>query len=101
MGVASRRIAFVTGGSGFVGGRLIRALVSSGWEVRALARSQRALAAVSALGASPVQGDLNDRAALQMGMLGSDVVFHVAAHFKCGEPAKNSTKSTSRGCASS
>ena len=30
----------VTGGSGFVGGRLIERLVAHGWQVRALARSE-------------------------------------------------------------
>lgn len=80
--VADRRIALVTGGSGFVGGRLIRALVARGWEVRGLARSQGAMAAVEDLGATPVHGDLADRGALLKGMAGSEVVFHVAAHFK-------------------
>src|SRR5881409_858157 len=36
--------AFVTGGSGFVGGALIRRLVNEGWTVRALARSDRSAA---------------------------------------------------------
>ncbi len=31
--------AFVTGGSGFVGGALIERLRAEGWELRALARS--------------------------------------------------------------
>ena len=37
---------FVTGGSGFVGGRLIERLARDGWTVRALARSDRAADAV-------------------------------------------------------
>ena len=37
---ANERTAFVTGGSGFIGGRLIERLVPTGWEVRALARSR-------------------------------------------------------------
>src|SRR5271155_2098353 len=77
-----KRIAFVTGGSGFVGGRLIRALVAQGWQVRALARSQSAIAAVENLGAMPIPGDLNNREALRKGISGSKVVFHVAAMFK-------------------
>ena len=36
------RTAFVTGGSGFIGGRLIKRLVADGWRVRALARSDGA-----------------------------------------------------------
>ena len=80
--IAGNRIAFVTGGSGFVGGRLIRALVAEGWQVSALARSRSAIAAVENLGAVPVEGELNDREALRKGMNGSKVVFHVAAMFK-------------------
>src|SRR5580658_9144300 len=64
------------------GGRLIRTLVAQGWQVRALARSRSAIAAVENLGAVPVQGELNDREALRKGMSGSKVVFHVAAMFK-------------------
>jgi dihydroflavonol-4-reductase len=70
--------AFVTGGSGFVGGAVIRALVAEGEAVRALARSAGATAAVEALGAEPVAGDLTDRAALADAMDGCDVVYHVA-----------------------
>lgn len=74
--------AFVTGGSGFVGRALITALVARGTEVRALARSATAAAAVEAAGATAVRGDLDDEAALTAGMQGCDVVFHAAAHVK-------------------
>src|SRR5437879_13239102 len=70
--------AFVTGGSGFVGGAVIRALIAEGEPVRALARSPVARATVIELGAEPVTGDLVDRSALADVMSGCDVVFHVA-----------------------
>jgi dihydroflavonol-4-reductase len=70
--------AFVTGGSGFVGGAVIRALVATGRPVRALARSEAAAGTVTGLGAEPVAGDLIDRRALAAAMSGCDVVFHVA-----------------------
>jgi dihydroflavonol-4-reductase len=70
--------AFVTGGSGFVGGAVIRALVGAGRPVRALARSEAASGTVTGLGAEPVGGNLNDRPALAAAMSGCDVVFHVA-----------------------
>ena len=70
---------FVTGGSGFVGRNLIRALVQRGDTVRALARSERSAATVAALGAQPVRGDLTDTSALAEGVSGADVVFHSAA----------------------
>lgn len=71
---------FVTGGSGFVGGRLIATLQARGVAVRALVRSEAAAATVAALGATPVRGELDDAAALCDGMRGCDIVFHAAAH---------------------
>ncbi|MFN4274908.1 MAG: NAD-dependent epimerase/dehydratase family protein [Ferrovibrio sp.] len=83
---AAPRSAFVTGGSGFVGSRLIALLASRGWQVKALARSPEAMDAVRRAGAIPVQGDLTDASALRSGMAGCEVVFHVAAHFKLWGP---------------
>jgi nucleoside-diphosphate-sugar epimerase len=72
--------AFVTGGSGFIGGRLISRLVGEGWRVRALARSDSSASKVSALGAEPVQGDLGDLAGMRAGAEGCEFAFHAAAH---------------------
>jgi nucleoside-diphosphate-sugar epimerase len=72
--------AFVTGGSGFVGGKLIAALRARSIEVSALARSDNAARAVEALGATAVRGDLDDAGALEAGMRGCDVALHAAAH---------------------
>ena len=71
--------AFVTGGSGFVGGRLIERLVRDGWSVRGLARSPRAADSVRTLGAEPVRGELGELQALTAGMDGAAVCFHAAA----------------------
>ncbi|MGE0715011.1 MAG: NAD-dependent epimerase/dehydratase family protein [Alphaproteobacteria bacterium] len=76
------RTAFVTGGSGFVGGRLITLLAARGWQVRALARSAGAVASIRRAGAVPIRGDLTDAAALRVGMAGCEIAFHVAAHFR-------------------
>jgi nucleoside-diphosphate-sugar epimerase len=75
----AERTAFVTGGSGFIGGRLIRRLVGDGWTVTALARSDRSAAAVEEAGASAARGDLDDAGSIRAGAEGSDVLFHAAA----------------------
>jgi nucleoside-diphosphate-sugar epimerase len=72
--------AFVTGGSGFIGGRLVERLLSEGHPVRALARSDAAAERVSKLGAEPVRGELGDRASLAAGAAGCELAFHLAAH---------------------
>ncbi|MFI5122431.1 MAG: NAD-dependent epimerase/dehydratase family protein, partial [Vicinamibacteria bacterium] len=72
--------AFVTGGSGFIGGRLLRRLADEGCRVRALARSDASAAVVEGLGAEPVRGDLSDAASLASGARGCEVAFHLAAH---------------------
>ena len=71
--------AFVTGGSGFIGGRLIERLRSDGHEVRALARSASAAERVRERGARPVEGELADLAALRAGAEGCELAFHAAA----------------------
>jgi nucleoside-diphosphate-sugar epimerase len=72
--------AFVTGGSGFIGGRLVKRLVAGGARVRALARSDASATVVEALGAEPVRGDLEDPASITTGAQGCDTAFHLAAH---------------------
>jgi nucleoside-diphosphate-sugar epimerase len=77
--VSAEGTAFVTGGSGFIGGRLIRRLTSDGTRVRGLARSDAAAEKVAAAGAEPVRGDLVDPTALRAGAEGCDLAFHAAA----------------------
>jgi nucleoside-diphosphate-sugar epimerase len=72
--------AFVTGGSGFIGGQLLRRLAEGGSRVRALARSDASAAVVEGLGAEPVRGDLSDAASIATGARGCEVAFHLAAH---------------------
>jgi nucleoside-diphosphate-sugar epimerase len=75
----AERSAFVTGGSGFIGGRLIRRLVGDGFGVRALARSDRSAAAVEGAGAEAVRGDLDQVEAMRAGAEGCELAFHAAA----------------------
>ena len=76
--------AFVTGGSGFIGGALIERLRREGWDVRALARSERAAERVRELGAEPVMGDLDDPRVEDC-----EIAFHAAAKVEdFGDPAE-------------
>jgi dihydroflavonol-4-reductase len=67
---------FLTGGSGFLGGALLKALLERGDTVTALARSDAAAEALN--GAYVARGDTLDEAAMVAGMRGCDIVFHVA-----------------------
>jgi len=69
--------ALVTGGGGFLGGALCRALFAQGHEVVALQRS--AAPALAQLGVQVKQGDLGDAAAVSDAAKACEVVFHVAA----------------------
>jgi nucleoside-diphosphate-sugar epimerase len=71
--------AFVTGGSGFIGQRLIDRLHAEGHRVRALARSPSAAERVRARGAEPVDGELADLGAMRSGAGGCELAFHAAA----------------------
>ena len=76
--------AFVTGGTGFIGGHVVRKLVDRGYEVCALARSDSGAAKLETVGAHAVRGDIADVASIREGMQGSEVVFHIAAWYRIG-----------------
>ncbi len=61
-----------------VGGAVLRHLIAAGRPVRALARSSVAEGTVSALGATPVAGDVLDVMSLYDVFAGAEVVYHVA-----------------------
>jgi dihydroflavonol-4-reductase len=70
--------AFLTGGSGFLGGALLQGLLARGDTVTALARSDGAAAALADKGVYVARGDTLDEDALAAGMRGCDIVYHVA-----------------------
>ena len=69
--------ALVTGGGGFLGSAIVRALAARGDEVVSLARG--AYPELAAIGIACVRADLADSKALERACNGADVVFHVAA----------------------
>jgi nucleoside-diphosphate-sugar epimerase len=75
---------FVTGGSGFLGSRMIRTLVSQGHEVFALARSTSSGERIRTLGATPITGDLEGSDQLLLPEIGA--VVHAAAYFRFAGP---------------
>ena len=77
---------FVTGGTGLVGRHLIAALRSRGDTVRALARTPDAAAALSALGATAIAGEISDVAQIEQGMASCDAVVHAAASVLASGP---------------
>ena len=71
----------VTGGTGLVGSRLLRRLVESGIECRALVRAGKALPS----GVIPVIGDLLDPASLASAVEGVSAIVHLAAVFRTAD----------------
>jgi len=69
----------VTGGSGFVGAAVVRALVASGYEARVMARSP---ASVPAGPAEVVVGDVNHGATVVAAASGCQAIIHCAADYR-------------------
>ena len=76
----------VTGGSGFIGWHLVRALAERGERVRCLVRSTSNVDRIRPLGVGLVQGDLRDRAALAEAVADCQVVYHLAGCTKAFHP---------------
>jgi nucleoside-diphosphate-sugar epimerase len=83
---------FVTGGTGFVGGHLVRQLLAAGHRVVALVRDPARAGGLD--GAELARGDVTDRASLRAPMQGADGVFHVAGWYKVGAPASERAEGT-------
>jgi nucleoside-diphosphate-sugar epimerase len=67
---------FITGASGFIGGKIAERLLADGRRVRVLSR--RPLPGLEARGAEVIPGDLDDLHALRRGCASAETVFHVA-----------------------
>ena len=67
----------VTGGSGFIGGAVVRLLHARGDAVRSFTRSSYPW--LTEIGVEQVLGDLADEAAVSNAVRGCDAVVHVAA----------------------
>jgi nucleoside-diphosphate-sugar epimerase len=77
---------FVTGGTGFIGGEVVRQLRGRDDDVICLVRNPAKGRAVEALGCELVAGDLRDIEAIRNGMDGCDAVVHAAAVYEVGIP---------------
>jgi dihydroflavonol-4-reductase len=71
----------VTGGTGFVGANVVRALLKRGVEVRALVRPRSDTRNLDSLEVELVAGDLRDRGSLEAALHGCDILYHVAAMY--------------------
>ncbi len=77
----------VTGGTGFLGGFLVRELLAKGVSVRVLARPSPRAEQLQAAGVEVVAGDLRDQGSIAHAVTGADAVYHLAA--KVGAAPRN------------
>jgi dihydroflavonol-4-reductase len=72
----------VTGGTGFVGAHVVRALLAKGARVRCLVRPASRRTNLDGLLVEIAPGDLTDRASLERALRGVSTLYHVAADYR-------------------
>jgi nucleoside-diphosphate-sugar epimerase len=75
---------FLTGATGFIGGRVARQLVEGGDKVIAVVRSPSKAQDLADLGVEIHQGDVTEKQSMRGPMNGVDGVFHIAGWYKIG-----------------
>lgn len=75
---------FVTGATGFVGGRVVRQLNEAGHQVVVVVRNPAKAADLAHLGIEVHRGDVTDKESMRSPMQGVDGVFHIAGWYKIG-----------------
>jgi dihydroflavonol-4-reductase len=76
------KLALVTGGNGFVGCHVVRALLARGDSVRVLARENADLSALDGLPVEIVRGDLRYFDSIERAVNGCNEVYHVGADYR-------------------
>lgn len=76
------RTSLVTGGNGFVGCYVVRALVERGDRVRVLVRAGADVRSLNGVDCEYVTGDLRDPEAVASASRGCDEIYHVAADYR-------------------
>ncbi|MFQ5806913.1 MAG: NAD-dependent epimerase/dehydratase family protein [Phycisphaerae bacterium] len=89
--------AAVTGGSGFFGTALVKALLARGDCVRALVRREEAAAEMHALEVQPLMGDLTEPDGCDGLVAEGDLVFHAAAWVDMSGPWERYQRTTIEG----
>lgn len=72
-----KRPVLVTGASGYVGGQLVKALLTSGEPVRAMSRNPARLTHLMARGVEVVPGDVLDRRSLRQALRGTRAAYYL------------------------
>ncbi len=86
----------LTGGTGFIGKRVVRMLRERGHEVVCVVRNPDRAGALTELGAQLVKGDILDAASLKQAFGGCEGVIHLAASYELGVVGKRAEEALSQ-----
>jgi nucleoside-diphosphate-sugar epimerase len=75
---------FMTGATGFIGGRVAQMLRAEGHAVTAVVRDPARAESLARIGVTLAKGDVTDKDGMRAAMRGTDGVFHIAGWYKVG-----------------